>query len=285
MLYTMLINLRKIIYFIFIINIFSNCSIIYAHDINYKELFPNICITEQKNINITNDNEAYIIIGNYIPNNMSYSTSRIVSVISFNKKSNKWDKIYYESNPYWYPKVNVVNLLNSKSQQFIISDIQGSGGFLTYKVIGYVDNNFKTLLERKDIFQGNYTITPNNEIIESMGHQDTLIKWHKNMFSIKKLDQEIVSPIGKNDIRLKYTIDDNHHINIPTTNIHLKVGQKLQLQRINTGVPERILYSNNKTLLFKKDYVQAIKPGNTYITIIPGGYDSDNQVIINVNIS
>lgn len=285
MLYTMLINLRKIIYFIFIINIFSNCSIIYAHDINYKELFPNICITEQKNINITNDNEAYIIIGNYIPNNMSYSTSRIVSVISFNKKSNKWDKIYYESNPYWYPKVNVVNLLNSKSQQFIISDIQGSGGFLTYKVIGYVDNNFKTLLERKDIFQGNYTITPNNEIIESMGHQDTLIKWHKNMFSIKKLDQEIVSPIGKNDIRLKYTIDDNHHINIPTTNIHLKVGQKLQLQRINTGVTERILYSNNKTLLFKKDYVQAIKPGNTYITIIPGGYDSDNQVIINVNIS
>lgn len=281
----MLINLRKIIYFIFIINIFSNCSIIYAHDINYKELFPNICITEQKNINITNDNEAYIIIGNYIPNNMSYSTSRIVSVISFNKKSNKWDKIYYESNPYWYPKVNVVNLLNSKSQQFIISDIQGSGGFLTYKVIGYVDNNFKTLLERKDIFQGNYTITPNNEIIESMGHQDTLIKWHKNMFSIKKLDQEIVSPIGKNDIRLKYTIDDNHHINIPTTNIHLKVGQKLQLQRIHTGVPERILYSNNKTLLFKKDYVQAIKPGNTYITIIPGGYDSDNQVIINVNIS
>lgn len=281
----MLINLRKIIYFIFIINIFSNCSIIYAHDINYKELFPNICITEQKNINITNDNEAYIIIGNYIPNNMSYSTSRIVSVISFNKKSNKWDKIYYESNPYWYPKVNVVNLLNSKSQQFIISDIQGSGGFLTYKVIGYVDNNFKTLLERKDIFQGNYTITPNNEIIESMGHQDTLIKWHKNMFSIKKLDQEVVSPIGKNDIRLKYTIDDNHHINIPTTNIHLKVGQKLQLQRINTGVPERILYSNNKTLLFKKDYVQAIKPGNTYITIIPGGYDSDNQVIINVNIS
>jgi hypothetical protein len=281
----MLINLRKIIYFIFIINIFSNCSIIYAHDINYKELFPNICITEQKNINITNDNEAYIIIGNYIPNNMSYSTSRIVSVISFNKKSNKWDKIYYESNPYWYPKVNVVNLLNSKSQQFIISDIQGSGGFLTYKVIGYVDNNFKTLLERKDIFQGNYTITPNNEIIESMGHQDTLIKWHKNMFSIKKLDQEIVSPIGKNDIRLKYTIDDNHHINIPTTNIHLKVGQKLQLQRINTGVTERILYSNNKTLLFKKDYVQAIKPGNTYITIIPGGYDSDNQVIINVNIS
>lgn len=281
----MLINLRKIIYFIFIINIFSNCSIIYAHDINYKELFPNICITEQKNINITNDNEAYIIIGNYIPNNMSYSTSRIVSIISFNKKSNKWDKIYYESNPYWYPKVNVVNLLNSKSQQFIISDIQGSGGFLTYKVIGYVDNNFKTLLERKDIFQGNYTITPNNEIIESMGHQDTLIKWHKNMFSIKKLDQEIVSPIGKNDIRLKYTIDDNHHINIPTTNIHLKVGQKLQLQRINTGVPERILYSNNKTLLFKKDYVQAIKPGNTYITIIPDGYDSDNQVIINVNIS
>ena len=281
----MLINLRKIIYFIFIINIFSNCSIIYAHDINYKELFPNICITEQKNINITNDNEAYIIIGNYIPNNMSYSTSRIVSVISFNKKSNKWDKIYYESNPYWYPKVNVVNLLNSKSQQFIISDIQGSGGFLTYKVIGYVDNNFKTLLERKDIFQGNYTITPNNEIIESMGHQDPLIKWHKNMFSIKKLDQEIVSPIGKNDIRLKYTIDDNHHINIPTTNIHLKVGQKLQLQRINTGVTERILYSNNKTLLFKKDYVQAIKPGNTYITIIPGGYDSDNQVIINVNIS
>ena len=278
----MLINLRKIIYFIFIINIFSNCSIIYAHDINYKELFPNICITEQKNINITNDNEAYIIIGNYIPNNMSYSTSRIVSVISFNKKSNKWDKIYYESNPYWYPKVNVVNLLNSKSQQFIISDIQGSGGFLTYKVIGYVDNNFKTLLERKDIFQGNYTITPNNEI---MGHQDTLIKWHKNMFSIKKLDQEIVSPIGKNDIRLKYTIDDNHHINIPTTNIHLKVGQKLQLQRINTGVTERILYSNNKTLLFKKDYVQAIKPGNTYITIIPDGYDSDNQVIINVNIS
>lgn len=285
MLYTMLINLRKIIYFIFIINIFSNCSIIYAHDINYKELFPNICITEQKNINITNDNEAYIIIGNYIPNNMSYSTSRIVSVISFNKKSNKWDKIYYESNPYWYPKVNVVNLLNSKSQQFIISDIQGSGGFLTYKVIGYVDNNFKTLLERKDIFQGNYTITPNNEIIESMGHQDTLIKWHKNMFSIKKLDQEIVSPIGKNDIRLKYTIDDNHHINIPTTNIHLKVGQKLQLQRINTGVPERILYSNNKTLLFKKDYVQAIKPGNTYITIIPDGYDGNNQVIINVNIS
>lgn len=281
----MLINLRKIIYFIFIINIFSNCSIIYAHDINYKELFPNICITEQKNINITNDNEAYIIIGNYIPNNMSYSTSRIVSVISFNKKSNKWDKIYYESNPYWYPKVNVVNLLNNKSQQFIISDIQGSGGFLTYKVIGYVDNNFKTLLERKNIFQGNYTITPNNEIIESMGHQDTLIKWHKNMFSIKKLDQEIVSPIGKNDIRLKYTIDDNHHINIPTTNIHLKVGQKLQLQRINTGVPERILYSNNKTLLFKKDYVQAIKPGNTYITIIPDGYDGNNQVIINVNIS
>lgn len=280
----MLIILKKLICFMFIITIFSNCSIIYAHDINYKELFPNVCITEQKDINITNNSEEYIIIGDYIPRGMSYSTSRIVSVISFNKNLNKWDKIYYESNPYWYPKVDVVNLLNNKSQQFIISDIHGSGAFLTYKVIGYIDNNFKTLLERKDIFQGNYTITPNNEIIESMGHQDTLIKWNKNTFSIKKLEQEIVSPISKNDIRLKYTIDDNHHINIPTTNIHLKVGQKLQLQRINTGVPERILYSDNKTLLFKKDYVQAIRPGNTYITIIPDGYDGDNQVIININI-
>lgn len=166
---------------IFIINI----SIAFAtHDINYNDLFPDTRIIEQKSIHFSNlTNEEYVLTGEYIPPNSTLSSKRMVSVISYDEQQKKWLKLYYESNNYWHPKIGIYNLLRNKLQQIIISDIQGSGRFLSYKVLGYNNNTTQILLENTGIYQGNYRVE-NSQLIESMGHQDTIYQW--NGFFLKQ---------------------------------------------------------------------------------------------------
>lgn len=103
-------------------------------------------------------------------------------------------------------------------------------------------------------------------------------------FEAKLPQQELVSTISPKDIRLTYSISYDGTISITQTDITLFVGQKLQLQRINRGLSERILYSVNSCIDEENDYFIATKPGKTTIKIIPTGYDIDKTVTINITV-
>lgn len=268
---------------VFILVLLVGTTKSYAAIFDYNKLFPNTRIlTQQPTHFLEKNSEEYVITGvSLLKNPITSHPAHMVSIISYNKKMDEWVQIYKEVNPYWYPKVEVCNLLNNNLDQIIISDVQGSGGFLSYKILARMNNQNEIILNRKSIFQGSYRVE-GNQIIEKMGHQSTIIKWDGKSFSGHKTNEEMVQPISAKDIQIQYTISPDHQVTVSQPKITLHVGQKLQLRRMNTGVVERVLYKTNKAIDFGRDYIIGIEPGTATITIIPYGYDWKNAVKIHV---
>lgn len=268
---------------IFIFTLFVGVTQSYATAFDYNKLFPNTRILTQQPVHfLEKDSEEYVVTGvSLLKNQISSNPEKMVSVISYNKKTNQWVQVYKEVNPYWNPKVEVCNLLNNNLDQIIISDVQGSGAFLSYKILARVNNQNQIILNRKSIFQGSYR-ADGREIIEKTGHQSMIIQWNGKFFNEHKTNEEVVQPISAKDIQIQYTISYNHQVSISQSQITLHVGQKLQLRRMNTGGVERVLYQANKAIDFGRDYIVGIAPGNATITIVPDGYDWENAVKIHV---
>ena len=64
----------------------------------------------------------------------------------------------------------------------------------------------------------------------------------------------------------------------------MKVGETMQLRRLNRGIRERVLYNGQGALTCKDDLFTANKPGTSTITIIPDGYNWDKAVKIVVRV-
>lgn len=246
---------------------------------DYIHLLPeNLNIQETLYTNIkSNENDDLFITG-------KYDDTPYIALLSYDLKNKKWEKIFDEHiEPYTFVNSYTNNMLNNNKENLIITTKSGSGGYLDYKIIGYVENEFKILLERNDIFQGQLRIME-NQIIEKKGKQAIVFEWNGVYILGKELMIEPHTPYSFNDKKISYLIDSEENVIIHDSKITLKVGQKLYIIRENTGITERVLYRAEGILKFESEYLLASESGNTQITIVPSGYNWDKSINIDIEI-
>ena len=164
----------------------------------------------------------------------------------------------------------------------IISGLSGSGRYLHYVVIGFLDGVLQILLERNSIYDGSIVIT-DGKLLEMMGRQGISFEWDGQAMLATQLLMQPIFPHGPLDKVVEYSILDDGSVHIESdSTIHMQLGQCLKITRINNGIVERILYSNNGILEFIKGTTTAARRGTTSIQIIPGGYDWEKALTLTI---
>lgn len=105
--------------------------------------------------NVRNERIKDIVVSGKVKGDQTGLSKSFVAVISFDFTKLHWGLLYSQQFDN-FPSVNVkmARLLPNKLDQVIASSVQGSGGFLSYKVLGWHENSVKILLQREGIFQG-----------------------------------------------------------------------------------------------------------------------------------
>lgn len=178
-------------------------------------------------------------------------------------------------NEFWY-------VLNAPV--VILKVSQGSGSFLDYRVIGYHFGTLQELLSREAIFQGSVFIDAYN-IIEQTGNQYSI--WVVRQGVLNLVSYRV--PIIQNAYVFEYSITDDEKVLADSTKLTLPVGGILQFIREDFNmVTERMLYSTEDDdavrVIQNRSAYQFRKPMQVTFTIIPGGYNWENAVEINVEI-
>ncbi|QTL97827.1 TIR domain-containing protein [Iocasia frigidifontis] len=250
---------------------------------DYITLLPDdLHIQETLYANIkSNENDDLFIKGRYKKNN---NNGLYVALLTYDIEKKKWKKVFDKDiEPFTAINSYTNKMLDNNNDVLIITTKAGSGGFLSYTVIGYKENEFKILLQRNNIFQGQLRIL-NNQLIEKKGKQAILFEWNGTYILGTQLITEPHIPYSLDDKRIAYSIDKEENVLIQDTNVTLYRGQKLYLIRENTGVTERILYRAGGALTYEEEYFLACKIGNTQISIIPSGYNWDKSINIEVEV-
>ena len=203
----------------------------------FQQLEPQFVLKEQVPVHFTGaDADDYVLSG-YVKG-AGYGPSHVAAVMTYDDVQKKWTPVYQSERKYAPLHVLSGNLLNNKRDQLVLYKHEGSGAFLSYDVLAWLNERPQVLLSRSAIFQGNVEIK-NGQLIEHMGHQDTVYRWKGKRMMAKELPEEIAVPAG---YTISFAIGNNGVVYTSQQSLTMKVGETMQLRRLNRGMRERVLY-------------------------------------------
>jgi len=179
----------------------------------------------------------------------------------------------------------------------VVYSREGSGSFVTLKVLSYIDNTFKYIVETEPAgySHSNVKVGSNFVVIEGWSGNQTLFYW-ENGLAKTYLAHKKSAVVNSSDIVFKYNILSNGEIELASNKITIKIGDVLHIVVGNNqaelgGV--RILGSqaDSEILQYQQSSItthmvlKAINAGTTTMTIIPnGGYDWEHARKITINV-
>ena len=242
---------------------------------------------------------------NNCPKTNQYEYKSCVNIFDKNKKVKSFTLSLVN-------EVRVIkNFFGSNNDALVlIGPSSGSGCIIDWWIIGKTDSNFIVFLEREGIFNGGVEIE-GKVIKEWRSSQCTCFGWNgKKITEIKCTKTKM--PEGKGIHVVTYEINANENVSIKCDDCELKseikemfggalvyyvpvvkmrVGEKFYLIRTNKGPAERIMYNLGQNPIIesfvdsqKRSAWIAKNPGQTEISIIPGGYSKKKtkKIIVEV---
>ncbi|MGD1008355.1 MAG: hypothetical protein ABR980_14130 [Ignavibacteriaceae bacterium] len=209
--------------------------------------------------------------------------NRFLGIYSYDSIDNNWKQKYSDLfDSYTLLQIDTGYIGRLDEKLLIIKTTQGSGGFLSYRILGYIDKTIRVFLTKDLIFQGSINFL-GDQIIEKEGQKSIAYIFNGESFIGTSLVSTPYKPLDVDDIKLEYSIDNNDNIISSLENIRIRQGQKLYLVRNGGGSRERILYSGN-IIEYNNDYYLAKNIGKGYLSIIPSGYNSEKSKTINIEV-
>lgn len=207
----------------------------------------------------------------------------VQGIACFDAATGGW-KILHQSRHYFDATVEclVAELLPGNVQQVLLIQRAGSGGFLSYDVLGAVDGKLQTLLSRSRIFLGHVRVQ-DGALIEENGDLATAWRWRGDQF-VSSPHTEPQPILREGDWIVRYGIDESGRAWVDWENVALKLGSRLYLRREGDGAVARVLYGGNQVIENEGEFYLAKKPGVTDIIIIPNGYNHDKAKKIDVEV-
>jgi hypothetical protein len=167
-----------------------------------------------------------------------------------------------------------MGLIPNNTKQLVVTQVCGSGAFLSYKVIGVrEDGQLGILLEEENLFQGSIEIYDRWLLVET-GRGVWKYEWDAGRFV--KSDASI--PIEPNTVVVDYWWKGGKAFTDAKDNtVRLRVGQTLFLRRNkkqddSVFSVRQLLSASPGSAEWKDRGMVAKAPGEAGIIVIPGGY-------------
>lgn len=221
-------------------------------------------------------------------------------VLQFNEDNQSWEKIWErkDEDAFHMEILDSGKLFNDETEQVALGSREGSGGFLSFYLLGKDENGKITVLMDKMNEEDGYYIFGGLKITDgdlwvTSASQGTRFHWNGKKFEESQfIDNPDISQAGEEDVIIHYSIDDEGNMTADYPNnavIKLELNDRIFIVRDNYNEKiERILYSGNDVIdpdmnTHYKVY-KALAPGKTSITIIPNGYDWDKAYTYEIKV-
>ena len=210
----------------------------------------------------------------------------LAKILTFDKGLKKWKVVYELPETFEILKLDKLDLLSDGKEQIILYKHAGTGHFLSYKILGYINDSLKILLDRSGIVYGSYEVR-NNQFIEKSGEMGTVFTWSESSFLGVQLSAPIRKPIDVNEKVISYSIDSNGSVSLSQPTLTVKLGETFHIVKEYGPRTERFMGSgSNSGNIDLKDGTQWIanRVGRVTLTIVPNYYDWDHAVDLEINI-
>ena len=166
----------------------------------------------------------------------------------------------------------------------------GSGGNIDWYILGEVAGSFGKVFGKTGIFQGEIKIT-GTVFEEWISGRKTAYAYSKG--GIHKIDAKEPDP-DMTTVELGFRVEGSGKVFLDAkgfktvetargteARVNMGVNQTLRLLHLGGGPDVRFLLQNDGFLKkVSPSGWQAVRPGTTYINIIPGGYDEKKLVLV-----
>ncbi len=208
----------------------------------------------------------------------------LVNIVSYDFKLCVWKCIYskfYDT----YGDILFYNrrwdLIKKNKVLVLYSPGVGSGGFISYIVLGKEEDRIVEYVKEENIFGGSIFFE-GRKLVRGTGNQFRV--WiRNNKFKLAPYRMKII----EDAVVIKYSIVDENKVNVEKLGYSVDVGDKIQLIREDlNNVIDRTLISDKDSCFEFVTYgiFKALCETMIDITIIPGGYNWDGAVSISVNV-
>lgn len=242
-------------------------------------LYPDFQVASIQYLDFTDHNRDEAVVTGRIFGH-PYEPSHIGAIMAYDDATQGWKPLYVTEKMYMPVVVSTGRVLPQEEKQVLFREWEGSGSFLHYEVMAWNHGKTEPILTRSQIPQGN-ALFYDGKILETQYSMDTFYTWNGTQLVRKELPQQL--PVQATH-RITYTIDEDHHVTMSATSLTMKIGDTLQLRRMNRGVGERILTSGDYFDFSQRGVMKAKVAGKTDITMIPDSYDWDHAATITVTI-
>lgn len=232
---------------------------------------------KEYDIKLGNKNKQYKLI--MYENKKKYQT--LINIIRYSKHFDTWICVYCIIVP--YVDVQFYNQrwdVTGDKVLVLYSPPQGSGGFVSYIVLGLENGDIKEYVSTEMLFQG--TVFFNEQsLIQGLSNQ--FKQWKRIGDKLLLIPYKI--PEYPNALVIYYSISEEGKVEIDKKQYVTKVGKVIQfIRRDFNDITDRLLVSGKclefiKTATFKTTCKTEVKA-----TIIPNGYNWDDAVEISIKV-
>ncbi|MTI46731.1 MAG: hypothetical protein FH761_02765 [Firmicutes bacterium] len=196
----------------------------------------------------------------------------LVNILQHNRELRETQCVYSEELPYVGIKFYNKKWNEVGSKVLVLySEPMGSGGFVSYEVLGKEDGEIKKILSQENVYQGTIRFKDGN-LIQGMGNQFKVWKKENGEFVLKPYR---IQPYPDANV-VRYSIVDENTVEVDKTELSVPVGSVIQFIREDfNDVTDRLLFSNDSNCLNYLQYAtfKITCKSKTTVTIIPSGYN------------
>ena len=234
------------------------------------------------------NHQSVVILASRWYRGVSESSKIHFDIFSLDRASRVWKRLAQDDG-YGMAEILTADITGDGVSEIILSSSEGSGGFLSYRIYGFIGDELQGLKRTAvnkgflGLFMGSLIATENG-LLENSGERFTLYSWNGTTFIGTRVKQPLDPTYTGHVLHYSIQVTEQGERVVGASQVSMKVGETLRLVRDDlSDTPVRIMRSGNGVLVWvNRGEYKAVKIGETGFTIIPNGYDWELALEISV---
>ena len=233
------------------------------------------------------NHQSVVILASRWYRGVSESSKIHFDIFSLDRASRVWKRLAQDDG-YGMAEILTADITGDGVSEIILSSSEGSGGFLSYWINGFIGDELQ-VLQQIDVdksflglFMGSLKATENG-LLENSGERFTLYSWNGTTFIGTRVKQPLDPTYTGHVLHYSIQVTEQGERVVGASQVSMKVGETLRLVRDDlSDTAVRTLSYGNDVLSYFEEVYKAVKIGETRFTIIPNGYDWELALEISV---
>ncbi len=234
------------------------------------------------------NHQSVVILASRWYGGVSEPSKTHFDIFSLDRASLVWKRLAQDDG-YGMAEILTADITGDGVSEIILSYREGSGGFLSYWIYGFIGDELQGLKRTAvnkgflGLFGGSLKATENG-LLENSGERFTLYSWNGTTFIGTRVKEPLDPTYTGHVLHYSIQVTEQGERVVSASQVSMKVGETLRLVRDDlSDTSVRIMGSGNGVLVWvNRGEYKAVKIGETGFTIIPNGYDWERALEISV---